>query len=50
MKKFIKYMVCLTLVLTAGNAWAWNKMGHEAMAILASERLTPKSDRSHVVL
>ncbi|MBQ7341818.1 MAG: hypothetical protein IJW42_01005 [Alistipes sp.] len=43
MKKFIKYMVCLTLVLTAGNAWAWNKMGHEAMAILASERLTPQA-------
>ena len=41
MKTTIKYIVSLALTLTVCNAWAWHKTGHEVIAMMATERLTP---------
>lgn len=46
MKNSIKYIICLALTLMVSEAWAWVKTGHEVIAILATERLTPEAKKS----
>lgn len=42
MKKTLKYMIAAAMVLSAAQTYAWNKQGHETIAVLAAERLTPE--------
>jgi S1/P1 nuclease len=41
MKNTLKYILAAAIILSAAEAFAWNKQGHETIAVLAAERLTP---------
>lgn len=41
MKNTLKYILAAAVVLSAAQARAWNRQGHETIAVLAAERLTP---------
>ena len=41
MKNTLKYILAAAIVMSAAEAFAWNKQGHETIAVLAAERLTP---------
>lgn len=41
MKNMLKHIMTAAIVLSAAQAYAWNKQGHETIAVLATERLTP---------
>ena len=43
MKRSIKYIAIVALTALALEAAAWNKMGHETIAALAEQNLSPKA-------
>lgn len=45
MKTVIKYTLSIAFVLVANSAFAWYKTGHEVISILATERLTPNTQK-----
>ena len=43
MKSLLRYIVLLAMIVMAGEAWAWAKLGHETAAVLATRHLTPRA-------
>ena len=41
MKRITKYIILTALLLNAGHLFAWPKMGHETVALIATEELQP---------
>ncbi len=41
MKRTIKYILSVALAFSVSSAFAWHNVGHEVIAMLATERLTP---------